>query len=346
MSKTRQLRKNILPRNMMNYCNIQVLTGHMVGIVGGQFYIPKDQRFVGVYQFETACGSLTCCLLDGQTVYFEAEKIKVTAWRQPKMSSPIVVLGRGTSLRQYRKYAPKFSKVYLTNPFTQEIAKLGEVNFKGKELVHVVSKGTDCRLPQKLYDLFREVTITANVALANALIIKYPNFQPMPPQMQMRGFPLVGWNDVMLVLRNRIASRIETNALNAARRRMLEDEGDHAAIIGQLNAGFSDVIAANNARATTSIRCWPTTGLYAIELALIQESPDEIYLFGFDCFTHGDDSYFIGKRKSRQPKDAQEVMRYYLKHLVKEFATTTFYSADDLPDMDAPNWKVLKNDAS
>ena len=51
----------------------------MAGIVGGQFLVSKDQQFVGVYCFETACGSLTCCLLDGQTVYFEAGKIKVTS---------------------------------------------------------------------------------------------------------------------------------------------------------------------------------------------------------------------------------------------------------------------------
>jgi len=58
-------------------CNIEVLIGHTVGIVGGQFPVATDQRFVGVYQFETACGSFICCLLDGDPVYFEAEKVKI-----------------------------------------------------------------------------------------------------------------------------------------------------------------------------------------------------------------------------------------------------------------------------
>lgn len=49
----------------------------MVGIVGGQFYVSKDQRFVGVYSFETKCGTFTCCILDGKPVYFDAEKVKV-----------------------------------------------------------------------------------------------------------------------------------------------------------------------------------------------------------------------------------------------------------------------------
>ena len=58
-------------------CNIQVLTDHLVGIIGGQFPVTEDQRFVGVYLFEIACGSFTCCLLDGNHVYFDADKVKI-----------------------------------------------------------------------------------------------------------------------------------------------------------------------------------------------------------------------------------------------------------------------------
>ncbi len=32
---------------------------------------------MGVYLFESQCGSFTCCLLDGKHVYFDAEKVKI-----------------------------------------------------------------------------------------------------------------------------------------------------------------------------------------------------------------------------------------------------------------------------
>ncbi len=58
-------------------CNIEVLVEHMAGIVGGQLLAEKGMRFMGFYQFEVACGTFVCCLLDGQSVYFEAEKVRI-----------------------------------------------------------------------------------------------------------------------------------------------------------------------------------------------------------------------------------------------------------------------------
>ena len=253
--------------------------------------------------------------------------------------SKIAVLGRGTSLRRYAQFSHLFEKVYLVNPFSAEIQKLGSQHFQGKELVHVVSRGNDCRLKQDQYKLFAKTTTTANITKGiqppkampggtptQAIgSFRYINFQPMSEAMKKRGFPLVGWNDVTLVLKN-----------------MGEITGNqHVAIIGQLEAGFSDVIAANNDRATSTTRCWPTTGLFAIELALVHDAPEEIYLFGFDCFQNGTDSYFIKRQKSHQTKDAQVVMKYYLKHLVQEFAATQFYSADDQPHIAEANWRTI-----
>ncbi len=255
------------------------------------------------------------------------------------MSKPIAVLGRGTSLGRYAQFSHLFDKIYLTNPFIGEIEKLGEEHFKGKELVHVVSKGNDCRLKQDQYALFSKITVTANiitcverpVALFDGTPtqsiagIRYINFQVMPEPMRERGFPLIGWDDVALILRN-----------------MGDLTGvTHEAIVRYVEAGFSDVIAANNERSETTTRCWPTTGMFAVELALVMDSPEKIHLFGFDCFQKGTDSYFIGRQKSRQTKDALEVMTYYLRHLVKEFTATTFHSAAAQPDITEPNWKVM-----
>lgn len=67
-------------------CNIEVLKDHVVGAVGihnhagytGQVPMDKGQRLVGVYLFETTCGTFTCCLVDGHPLYFDAGKVKIT----------------------------------------------------------------------------------------------------------------------------------------------------------------------------------------------------------------------------------------------------------------------------
>lgn len=237
------------------------------------------------------------------------------------MSKPIAVLGRGTSLTKYRQNYQKFEKIYIANPFTQEIHKVGTQCFEGKELVHVVSAGVDCRLPQRQYNLFSKLTITGNAMHKRAFSIKYYRFQPLPEFMTTRGFSLMGCEAIVA---------------------MLCDQPDitHEALIEQLDTKHADAIEKINAVARISKRYWPTTGMYAIDLALMSDTPKEIYLFGFDFFTN-DESYFIGRRKSHQSQDAKDVMRYYLKKLVKEFPDTTFYSADDLPGMREPNWNVI-----
>lgn len=239
------------------------------------------------------------------------------------MSNIIAVLERGTSLRKFRQHHSKFNKIYLVNPFNQEISQIGVECFQGKELVHVVSGGTDCRLHQRQYNLFSKLTIIGNAMHKRAFPIKYYRFQPLPEFMKKRGFPLVGCDSMLAILNN-------------------QPNITHDDLIEQLNTEHADAIAVRNAKATASIRYWPTTGMFAIDLALMSEKPTEIHLFGFDFFINGSNSYFIGKKKSHQTKNAQDVMKYYLKKLVKEFPDTTFYSAYDLPDMQEPNWNVIK----
>lgn len=252
---------------------------------------------------------------------------------------PIAICGRGTSLRRYAQFSQLFDKIYLVNPFSAEIEKLGRQHFKGKELTHVVSRGNDCRLKLDHYALFNKITTTANItkgitpprALRGEVptqrigSFRYINFKSMPDAMKKRGFPLVGWEEVTSIL---------------------QQTTKHADVIKQLETQFAEVIDANIERAsssenTSTTRCWPTTGIFAIELALISDSPQEVYLFGFDCFQKGTDSYFIGRRKSHQPKSAQEVMKYYLKYLVHAFGATQFHSADEQPHITEPNWNIV-----
>ena len=59
-------------------CNIEVLADHVVGVVGELCHVFKGQKFVGVYDFETNCGSFTCCSIEGNPIYFDADKVVVT----------------------------------------------------------------------------------------------------------------------------------------------------------------------------------------------------------------------------------------------------------------------------
>ena len=58
-------------------CNIEVLESHRAGVVGGQFDVCKGQAFVGLYDYETECGTFTMCRLDGNWVCFDAGKVRV-----------------------------------------------------------------------------------------------------------------------------------------------------------------------------------------------------------------------------------------------------------------------------
>jgi len=254
---------------------------------------------------------------------------------------PIAICGRGTSLIRFAHLSHLFDKVYLVNPFSAEIEKLGGQHFRGKELVHVISRGNDCRLKQDQYALFKKITTTANITkgirppksmrggtptvrIGNR---RYIYFKSMSDDMKTRGFPLVGWDCIASILQQADPS--------------VGTMTKHADVIEQLETKHADVITKNTERATSTTRCWPTTGIFAIELALVSDSPQEIYLFGFDCFQNGTDSYLTGKQKSHQTKDAQEVMKYYLNYLVHCFAATQFHSADEQPHITEPNWNII-----
>ncbi len=53
----------------------------------------------------------------------------------------IAVLGRGDSLRGYRKYSHLFDKIYIAGRFRKEVRKLGIRHFKSKKIIHVAARG-------------------------------------------------------------------------------------------------------------------------------------------------------------------------------------------------------------
>lgn len=201
-------------------------------------------------------------------------------------SNRIAVLGRGKSLTRYPHFAHLFDKLVLVNPFSREIETLGTDHFKGKELIHVVSKGSDCRLSPSHYKLFSKVTTTANGPLPLfPWRSKYPGFKLF--SMLERGLPTsLSWEEIdwMLLRREPLPA--------------------------------------------TEKRKWPTTGVFAIDLILHCYHPMEIYLFGFDFYGNGFDSYFVEIRKSYQTPESASVMKLYMEYLVGEFPEIQFRTAD------------------
>lgn len=84
-------------------------------------------------------------------------------------------------------------------------------------------------------------------------------------------------------------------------------------------------------------RAWPTTGLLAIDLALVENKPDEIYLFGFDFYKK---PYLDGHTKDQSEAKSQ-AMQMHLEKLVAEFHGTQFKCASDV-QVDASNWENIK----
>jgi len=83
-------------------------------------------------------------------------------------------------------------------------------------------------------------------------------------------------------------------------------------------------------------RAWPTTGLLAIDLALIENFPEEVYLFGFDMY---ETDYMVKNNRPYQNPgwDKSKVMKYYLEVLVKEFKDTKFYNSSPII-FEETNW--------
>jgi len=86
-------------------------------------------------------------------------------------------------------------------------------------------------------------------------------------------------------------------------------------------------------------RCWPTTGLFAIDLALAVNKPKEIHLFGFDFYKR---NYLIKKNRPYQTQKNPKIKMMYvcLEALVREFCGTMFYCYSDI-EINSKNWVVL-----
>ena len=106
--------------------------------------------------------------------------------------------------------------------------------------------------------------------------------------------------------------------------------------------GWDNIVDGRTAkRKSPNLRCWPTTGLLAIDLALVENRPEKIYLFGFDMY---EKPYLNGKVKV-QDDAKQKMMFWHIHSLVSEFKGTQFYCGSSV-DVPSGNWHNVKRDES
>ncbi len=203
---------------------------------------------------------------------------------------PIVVLGRGESLQNYRDYSHLFKKVYIVNDFNREIDEIGFGHFKNKEIVHVASRNGK-PLSKKNYHRLKIKKVQTNAFKHHLIKTKFPiPTKTMPESMKTRGYEPYGWDKIL--------------------------NGE------------------TGKRKSPNKRCWPTTGLLAIDLALIENHPRELYLFGFDFY---EKPYMCGQKITPKSDAKLTMMKQHLNKLDSEFDTIIHHK----PPRVKENWEMV-----
>ncbi len=210
------------------------------------------------------------------------------------MVDRIAVLGRGMSLQVYRDYSHLFKKVYLVNGFDKDIKEAGLAHFKGKTITHVASRKGPTWLSKRVYKRFKITRVVTNAFKTN-LITNRKNFFRTPQTIPK--------------------CMCERGYRPVGWKKIIKDD-------------FTGKLVSDNKR------CWPTTGLLAIDLALTENKPAELWLFGFDFYTT---PYLSGQKITKKTPEKLEMMKLHLGRLVWEYENTQFHCASKFK-VPAPNW--------
>lgn len=81
-------------------------------------------------------------------------------------------------------------------------------------------------------------------------------------------------------------------------------------------------------------RCWPTTGILAIDLALVENNPKELYLFGFDFY---ESPYLCGQKITPKSDSKIAMMKRHLNKLDSEFDTIIHHKPPRIEE----NWEMV-----
>lgn len=216
----------------------------------------------------------------------------------------IAILGRGLSLQCFPAHSDEFSVLYLVNNFGKEIKLFGLEHFKHKKLIHMVGRGPN-NLSRSLYKELNIPFVQSNSFNATSFrnAKRYPiPVRYLPEQMRRRGYPPLEWSYFL-----KLSKRYSYDQISQIVKNFWAPE-----------------------------RGWPTTGLLAIDLALMTEETDQISLFGMDLYR---EKYLVKKNKPYQTAKwaKSKMMAVYLRKLVQEFKQTKFftYSKVEFPE---ENW--------
>jgi hypothetical protein len=252
--------------------------------------------------------------------------------RKLKMKENIAVLGRGSSLGKFKKFSHLFDTIYIVGNFYKEIKKLGTKHFKNKEIIHLVSR-TDRPLRNNYYEKLNIVRIQTMYYPHQLKIIKPGkknfmekfrgfNIKFLPDYMKNRGYPTVSREKI----------KKYSKKFNNYKEMCIFFEKEYKMEI-------EDGIKKNNRS-----RYWPTTGTFALDLALVENNPKNLYIFGIDAYTAV--SYVKynweppGLRKDTHSL-VSKLMIYHMEELAKEFYKINFNSGSDLIKINCSNWKII-----
>lgn len=241
----------------------------------------------------------------------------------------VAVLGRGGSLKKFRKYSYLFDTLYVVGTLHKEINKLRFEHFKGKEIIHIAGR-SDWGWRD---DLDKKLNIT------RVQIMYYPhqlkkkkgkksfkerfkdlNISFLPDYMKDRGYPLVSRKKI-----EKYSKRYDN----------YKDMCDF--LEKEYPDEIKDGIELNNRS-----RWWPTSGIFAVDLCLVENLPEKIYIFGIDCY----ETLSYIRYKSWEPSGLRgdnteaRLMVYHLSELSKEFHDTEFYSSAPIK-IESKNWHSI-----
>lgn len=203
----------------------------------------------------------------------------------------IAVLGRGKSLKRYK--ALGYDKLYLVNDMTEEVKRIRLTLFDAKEIIHVCGrKGATVMTGDTYHNL------GINRIVVNAISL----------------------NHIENIKRHKQNHKLNLEIRSAAMAKR-----------GYPPIGWSKLLRGvkSAAKKSTNGNCWPTTGLFAIDLALTENLPEEIHLWGFDFYKR---AYMVKPNRSYQTQRNPKVKMMYkcLGELIYEYNGVDFHCHSDI----------------
>lgn len=253
------------------------------------------------------------------------------------IDSRFAVLGRGKSLRKFSKFSHLFDTIYIVGTFYKEIKKIGVEHFKGKKIIHLVGRSDwgwrnniDKKLNIKKVQIMYHPYQLKGKKEGKSILERFKKFEIifLPEFMESRGFPVLEKEVLEKYFR-------KYNSFNE--------------LCSFLESKFKKEIKKNIVSNKRN-RYWPTTGVFAIDMCLMERSPKELYLFGIDaCYDVSfvkykwEDFKYNWKyhKKDRSFTVKEKLIIYYIKELVKEFPETNFYTASKIIKSESSNWNFI-----